>query len=175
MSKFAHHTRAEIVTMYWSLLFFGNLDYNAELEYLTVDSLFTLTNSHVFQNMKTGFLSPLGETFESIVREACECGLEDDPFPVGSDDPDFFLATSYPNPFNTGTTIRFSLDDAFYGRTVVSVYDIQGRTVQILNDDWLFGGTHLFRFTPENMPAGIYVYRILAGEQVVSGKMLYVR
>jgi hypothetical protein len=50
------------------------------------------------------------------------------------------LFTPRPNPSNPGTTIRFSLAED--GRARLGVYDIRGRCVRVLIEEFIGGGDH---------------------------------
>ena len=86
---------------------------------------------------------------------------------------DFRLLQNYPNPFNPSTTIRFTLP----GREMVSlkVYDILGREVATLLNGELPAGDHRVQFEGQNLPSGVYFYRLRAGNFVKTRKMLLVR
>lgn len=107
--NFAHYSKAEIVTLYWSVLFFGNLDYQPGYENLSSDSLSSLTVPQSLQNMNNGILTPVGRFYKEIISEAnSETPVEplpnSEPAPKGFD-----LQDNYPDPFNIQTTIPFTL------------------------------------------------------------------
>jgi type IX secretion system substrate protein len=60
-------------------------------------------------------------------------GIEDDRTPLAPS-----VLEIYPNPFNPSTTIRFNLDEPQH--TKVAVYDISGRLIKTLLDEFTFGG-----------------------------------
>ena len=75
---------------------------------------------------------------------------------------EFRLWVNYPNPFNPSTTISYSLPLAADVR--LTVVDMQGRQVK----ERIFGtrpaGTHHISFDASNLPAGVYLYRLTAGD-----------
>lgn len=71
------------------------------------------------------------------------------------------LAANYPNPFRHRTALRFTLPEPSAVR--LTVYDLLGREVERLADDWHGAGVHQYTWTPEGLPAGLYVYRLEAG------------
>lgn len=70
------------------------------------------------------------------------------------------LYQNYPNPFNPVTTIRVEIP-ASAERTALKVYDIMGREVSVLADNYLAPGTHFFRWNGDNKngePAASGIY-----------------
>ena len=90
----------------------------------------------------------------------------------------FITAINYPNPFNPSTTISFTIPKP--GKVAVSVYSLLGQKVATLASGWLPAGkNHVIwnSLTDEGHPcaSGVYLYRIVAGDAVKTGKMLLVR
>jgi hypothetical protein len=83
------------------------------------------------------------------------------------------LSPNYPNPFNPVTTIAYELPEAQTVRLVV--YDVLGRRVATLVEDRQDAGRHEVRFDASPLASGLYVYRLMAGEAVRSGRMLLVK
>ncbi len=74
---------------------------------------------------------------------------------VDSDTPVvLFLDRNYPNPFNAGTTIPFSLSEP--SRVVISVYSIIGQRVGTLTDTYYPAGSHQIFFRGDNLSSGVY-------------------
>ena len=90
----------------------------------------------------------------------------------------FALAQNYPNPFNPETTVEFGLRDA--QRVSLAVYDITGRQVATLVDGRREAGRYAVRWTGRDdagrqVASGVYLYRLTAGEQTVTRKMILLR
>jgi len=96
---------------------------------------------------------------------------------IGSDDPQEppqnMLFQNYPNPCNDRTVIRYYLPAAQAIR--IDIYDILGRLVETLLDDYLPEGYHSFTWTPHNIASGVYFCRLQAvsGTEVI--KMVMVK
>jgi hypothetical protein len=74
----------------------------------------------------------------------------------------FLLNQNYPNPFNPSTIIKYQLPvDA---QVSIKVYDITGRLVETLTDDFKKSGYHETLFDGTNYASGIYLYRIVVGD-----------
>ncbi len=83
------------------------------------------------------------------------------------------LYPNYPNPFNAGTVIRFSLPAA--GTVRLSVHNVTGASVATAAERYLPQGQHTWRWEAAGLPGGVYWYRVQAGSLCASGKMLLLR
>ena len=70
----------------------------------------------------------------------------------------FTLLPNYPNPFNSQTTIPFTLDRA--GRVELRVYDVLGREVQSLVTGHLSLGKHEMVWEAGGCASGVYLVRM---------------
>jgi hypothetical protein len=86
---------------------------------------------------------------------------------------DLLLLKNYPDPFNATTTISYALPQSALVR--LSVYDIAGRKVAVLTETWQTAGFHQVAFNASDLPSGVYLYRLEAGGQNLSGKMLLMK
>lgn len=75
------------------------------------------------------------------------------------------LAQNKPNPFSKNTEIRFSIPYSEY--VTLKVYNIIGQDVATLVDSKLVAGEYRVNFNAQNLPNGIYLYRLNAGNQVL--------
>ncbi len=101
-------------------------------------------------------------------------GAEADPVSaqVSSGSAGAYPAGAYPNPFTRNTEITFSLAEA--SDVALVVYDVQGRTVAELADGPMGSGEHRLRFDAAGLPSGLYVYRLVRGAQVETGRLTLV-
>ena len=89
------------------------------------------------------------------------------------------LHQNRPNPFNPSTTISFSLPIECAVR--LEVYDVSGRLVaKLVNGARLGAGTHDVEWNGRDASgrtaaSGIYVYRLAAGRETISRKMVLLR
>jgi hypothetical protein len=88
------------------------------------------------------------------------------------------LEQNYPNPFNPRTTIRFSLNSA--QRVTLNVYNVTGQVVCTLMDDQVQAGQHSVvwdgqNYRGESVASGIYFYRLTAGNETRSKKMMLLK
>jgi hypothetical protein len=82
--------------------------------------------------------------------------------------------STFPNPFNPSTEIRFSIErDA---KTRVSVSDMLGREVTVLYDDYLAAFTEQrVVFDGKALPSGIYFVRLAYGSNYKVSKVLLMK
>ena len=85
----------------------------------------------------------------------------------------FSLSPNYPNPFNAGTTISFTLAETIPVR--VEVFDAAGRRVATLSDQTLPEGMHSIRWEASRMSSGVYICRMTAGSYREIRKMVLLR
>ncbi|RJQ59858.1 MAG: T9SS C-terminal target domain-containing protein [Stygiobacter sp.] len=96
----------------------------------------------------------------------------------------FALSQNYPNPFNPETTINFTIPNVETTRRVVfttlKVYDVLGREVATLVDEYKQPGNYNVSFNVEtcrgkSLPSGIYFYRLQSGSYSETKKLILLR
>jgi uncharacterized repeat protein (TIGR01451 family) len=100
------------------------------------------------------------------------------PTTIGIDDApgvptQFRLGAAYPNPFNPVTTISF--DVAQPARVLLTVSNILGQQVRVLEDDILTAGRYERVFDASGLPSGVYFYSISMGDYRGVGTVLLVK
>ena len=70
----------------------------------------------------------------------------------------YSLSQNYPNPFNPSTTIKYSIKEG--GIVTIGVYDILGRMVKRLVNKFQSVGEYTITFGGEDLPSGVYLYRM---------------
>ncbi|MEM1044257.1 MAG: T9SS type A sorting domain-containing protein, partial [Bacteroidota bacterium] len=80
---------------------------------------------------------------------------------------------AFPNPFADRTEIGFELEAS--ARVELVVYDVRGREVATLANDVLEAGQHSVEFDAASLPSGVYIYRLVTGTQVETGRMTLVK
>jgi photosystem II stability/assembly factor-like uncharacterized protein len=83
------------------------------------------------------------------------------------------LMQNYPNPFNPETTISYRLQAASH--VSIKVYDVLGREVVTLVDEYKQPGSYVKTLHATSLPSGIYFYRLQAGSFVSTKKMILVK
>ncbi|RQV93837.1 T9SS C-terminal target domain-containing protein [bacterium] len=87
--------------------------------------------------------------------------------------PASFSLSSYPNPFNPVTTIRFSLPDA--GRVSLDIFNINGQKVESLVNQQYTAGTYNVEFHGASLPSGVYFARLQASADLKTIKLLLMK
>lgn len=72
----------------------------------------------------------------------------------------FELKQNYPNPFNPVTTIGYKI--AKSGNVKLSVFDVTGREVAVLLNDFKQAGIYSVSFNATGLSSGIYFYKLSA-------------
>ena len=85
----------------------------------------------------------------------------------------FILLQNFPNPFNTTTTIEFTL--LYESRISLEIYDILGREVEILVDKNLAVGSHTFTWSASGYNSGLYFYRLRIDDRATTKKMVLLK
>lgn len=86
---------------------------------------------------------------------------------------DFLLLSNYPNPFNPGTRIRYTLPED--SRIQLDVFDAGGHKIRTLFNGFQKQGVHHIAFDAQGLASGVYFYRLQTKTQVLTKKMLLVR
>lgn len=81
----------------------------------------------------------------------------------------FELMQNYPNPFNPSTRISFALPKSSF--VTLSVYNVLGQKVADLLSGMKEAGYHNADFNAEGLSAGVYLFRLEAGEFTSTKKM----
>ncbi|MGA9117601.1 MAG: T9SS type A sorting domain-containing protein [Bacteroidota bacterium] len=98
-------------------------------------------------------------------------GVIEDPTPGVPEG--FTLGQNYPNPFNPSTKFRYSVPEK--ARVMLRVYDILGREVATLVNQEQAAGSYIALFESNNLPTGVYFYRLEAGRFSETRKMVLLR
>ena len=73
----------------------------------------------------------------------------------------YSLDSIYPNPFNPNTTIGFTMPVA--GHLELKVYDIIGRELVSLKNEYTLAGTHSVSWNASSYPSGVYIVKMDSG------------
>jgi hypothetical protein len=95
----------------------------------------------------------------------------------------FYLEQNYPNPFKPGaisnfTNIRFYIDKT--APAEISIYNIAGQLVKRINNGSVQPGQHQFEWDGRDevgnqVPSGVYIYHLQAGDKSLTRRMVIVR
>lgn len=85
----------------------------------------------------------------------------------------YILEQNYPNPFNPGTIISFSIPNSEF--TQLKIYDALGTEINSLVNEYKQSGNYDIEFNAENLPTGIYFYRLISGNYSDTKKMILLK
>ena len=86
---------------------------------------------------------------------------------------EYRLDQNYPNPFNPSTTISFGLPKP--GKVTIKLYNMLGREISTLVDEEMQAGEHKVIFSAEELPSGVYFYRLQTESYVAMRKAMVVK
>jgi hypothetical protein len=102
----------------------------------------------------------------------------------------FMLYPNYPNPFNPATTIQYSIpfvepNSVWINRrerngvslynVTLKVYDVLGSVVATLVDEEKLPGIYQVTWNASNLPSGVYILRMQAGNYSAQHKMMLIK
>lgn len=85
----------------------------------------------------------------------------------------YLMNQNYPNPFNPTTVIRFKIPND--NNVTLKVYNMIGEEVATLVDDYKSAGLYKVTFNADNLPSGVYIYRLQAGRFTEIHKMILLK
>jgi hypothetical protein len=160
-------------------------DYNPALS-LIIDVMqcgktggFTLSTHNLLgSRVSWSYAGPCNQNWFAYWNWVPHCGIDIIPLTEiisnNGQIPDIYvLDQNYPNPFNPVTKIKFSLPVSSNVKLIV--YDITGKEVQTLVNDFLNSGSYDIKFDGTNLPSGLYFYRLITGNYSETKKMLMVK
>jgi len=74
----------------------------------------------------------------------------------------FHLSQNYPNPFNPTTTFQFDIPRGSH--VTLEIYDINGRLIETLVDEYKSAGSYFHIWNSPNISSGVYMYRLQTDE-----------
>ncbi|MDQ3021131.1 MAG: T9SS type A sorting domain-containing protein [Bacteroidota bacterium] len=83
------------------------------------------------------------------------------------------LNQNYPNPFNPTTTISYTIP--IDGIVKIKVYDITGKEIKILENEFKTAGSYSVNFNGSNLASGVYFYKLELKEFSEVKRMLLIK
>lgn len=85
----------------------------------------------------------------------------------------FELFQNYPNPFNPSTNIQYEIP--YNGFVKIKIYDITGREILILINEFKQVGKYEINFDGKNLSSGVYFYKFESGNFTATKKMILIK
>ena len=93
---------------------------------------------------------------------------------------EFGISGNYPNPFNPSTTIEYNVEAS--GHVSLTVYDIMGRTVRTLVNEYKESGRPDYKVVwdgrddrGQQVSAGLYLYTLRSSGMASTAKMVLMK
>ena len=86
---------------------------------------------------------------------------------------EYSLSQNYPNPFNPATQIIFNIPKS--GNVELKVYDVLGRQVAKLVDEYKTTGSYKIGFDGSSLTSGIYFYKLISDNFIETKKMMLIK
>ncbi len=86
---------------------------------------------------------------------------------------EFNISSIYPNPFNSSTTIHFSLP--IQQKITVNIFDISGRLIETIYDDFKQEGHQSIAWNADNIGSGIYFVQIQTDKEIKTAKLIVIK
>jgi hypothetical protein len=86
---------------------------------------------------------------------------------------EIFLKQNYPNPFNPLTTIEFGIPETKF--VSLTIYNMLGEQLEVLVNENLSAGSYTVNWIAEDLPSGVYLYKLLVGNYLESKKMILLK
>lgn len=96
----------------------------------------------------------------------------DPPFYIGenSEMAEKYSFRNYPTPFSYKSVFKYTLSER--SSVLLSIYNTYGQLVRTPLNETQSADSYEFSITTNNLPSGIYYYRMLIGEDLIIGKMI---
>jgi hypothetical protein len=83
------------------------------------------------------------------------------------------LSQNYPNPFNPTTKISYSLPKS--SLVQLKIFNLLGQEIATLVNEEKPAGNYEVNFNASNLPSGVYLYKIQAGDYIETKKMILLK
>ncbi|MBD3235010.1 MAG: T9SS type A sorting domain-containing protein [candidate division Zixibacteria bacterium] len=83
------------------------------------------------------------------------------------------LCQNYPNPFNPLTEIKYQIPAQCHAK--LEIFDILGRKIDVLADSPHDTGSYSVIWNADGYASGVYFYRLITGDEVITRKMVLLR
>jgi hypothetical protein len=93
----------------------------------------------------------IGITLEQVLNAAASVEANELPTRL-------FMDQNYPNPFNPSTMIRYGLPAGTNVR--LSIHSLLGNEIKVVLDGWQDAGTYTLDLSAQDLPSGVYFYRL---------------
>ncbi|MDP2362305.1 MAG: T9SS type A sorting domain-containing protein, partial [Ignavibacteria bacterium] len=86
---------------------------------------------------------------------------------------DYMLSQNYPNPFNPTTKITYALPKS--SLVQIKIFNLLGQEIATLVNEEKSAGFYEMDFNASDLPSGVYLYKLQAGDFVQTKKMILLK
>lgn len=139
--------------------FFGETLFRVKVKQLAnsrihEDGIFSLLEGGMVLDYKSNKIEDIIITLPKITTTSNQLGLE---------------ISSYPNPVMNNLNLKITSPAG--NNANISIYDLNGRIVQQINNYSIYKGTQLINLNVEELPSGQYIYKVtLNGDKNIRGR-----
>jgi hypothetical protein len=176
-----YETQSEQVSMTWDI---SNLPEGISLSLVNnvtgqTINLYGYPSINLALPNKGGFLFPenLMETYPEVGESQFTLSVYTD---IASNDDenlivpeDITLHNAYPNPFNPSTVISFDILEM--DNVSLNIFDLAGRQVASLINEFMVPGNHQISWNPGLLPSGVYLVELAVGDRSFNQKITYIK
>lgn len=121
--------------------------------------------------------SRIDESYNRIIALKKKYGIIEDTNNIAQENlpAQISLSQNYPNPFNPSTVIKYQVSE--YSYITLKIYDLLGREVATLVDEYKQPGAYNSQFSIQNskLSSGVYFYRLSTPKSSITKKMILVK
>lgn len=121
------------------------------------DSIWFSNEDGMYQRVTNSYSIHIGQWYYTLRVNQINRPTEIDQINVNRIYP-FTLFQNYPNPFNPSTTIKYSLSRSM--EIKIELFDCVGKKILDLDKGFRQSGDHRVELKLDNLPSGIYFYRL---------------
>ena len=92
---------------------------------------------------------------------------------IGEAPSEFALNQNYPNPFNPSTNISYTLPEM--SQVDITIYNMLGQRVATLVNQTQEAGSYTINWEAGSASSGVYIYRLTAGNQTFTKRMMLIK
>jgi hypothetical protein len=176
-----YETQSEQLTMTWDV---SDLPEGISLSLVNngtgqTVNLYGYPSMNVALPNKGGFSFPenLMETYPEVGESQFTLSVYTDI--ASNDDEDLLvpeeitLHNAYPNPFNPSTIISFDILEI--DNVSLNIFDLTGRQVASLINEFMIPGNHQISWNPGLLPSGVYLVELAVGDRSFNQKITYIK
>ena len=157
---------------FWAIVDGDQIKANTVTDYSVTDYGWRITRAAYYSDRN---LLVADEDTNPVLGFVPEAAASDEVMLTGSKNVPAELALTgvYPNPTSGAATVAYALPQT--ADVELAAYDVLGRRVAVLASGSVEAGTHEASFDASALPAGLYVVRLRAGDQVLTQRVTVTR